>query len=91
MLCLAWPSGEAQSFEGKVFGHLVWPPRGGNGFGYDPMFMPDGATLTFGEMTPAEKYAVSHRTRAFQRSRRLASTTSRPLLLRSAKGAISLP
>ena len=52
-------------FEGKVFGHLVWPPRGGNGFGYDPMFVPDGDTRTYGEMPPAEKYAGSHRTRAF--------------------------
>ena len=65
VLCLAWPGGEAEIFEGKVFGHLVWPPRGGNGFGYDPMFVPEGATQTFGEMEPAQKYAISHRTRAF--------------------------
>ncbi len=65
VLCLAWPTGETQMFEGKVFGHLVWPPRGGNGFGYDPMFVPDGDTRTYGEMPPAEKYAGSHRTRAF--------------------------
>lgn len=65
VLCLAWPTGETQMFEGKVFGHLVWPPRGGNGFGYDPMFVPDGDTRTYGEMEPAEKYAGSHRTRAF--------------------------
>ena len=65
VLCLAWPDGETQIFEGKVFGHLVWPPRGGNGFGYDPMFVPDGAAETFGEMQPADKYAISHRTRAF--------------------------
>lgn len=65
VLCLAWPDGEHRFFEGRVFGHLVWPPRGGNGFGYDPMFVPDGATETFGEMAPAEKYAISHRTRAF--------------------------
>lgn len=65
VLCLAWPSGETQMFEGKVFGHLVSPPRGGNGFGYDPMFVPDGDTRTYGEMPPAEKYAGSHRTRAF--------------------------
>ena len=44
VLCLAWPDGETRLFEGKVFGHLVWPPRGGNGFGYDPMFVPDGMT-----------------------------------------------
>ncbi|MBS0253571.1 MAG: RdgB/HAM1 family non-canonical purine NTP pyrophosphatase [Proteobacteria bacterium] len=65
VLCLAWPGGDAQLFEGKVFGHLVWPARGGNGFGYDPMFVPDGDTRTFGEMEPKEKYAISHRTRAF--------------------------
>lgn len=65
VLCLAWPDGETQFFEGKVFGHLVWPPRGGNGFGYDPMFVADGETQTFGEMEPKQKYAISHRTRAF--------------------------
>ncbi|MBS0234438.1 MAG: RdgB/HAM1 family non-canonical purine NTP pyrophosphatase [Proteobacteria bacterium] len=65
VLCLAWPDGDAKVFEGKVFGHLVWPPRGGNGFGYDPMFVPEGDVRTFGEMEPAEKYAISHRTRAF--------------------------
>jgi len=65
VLCLAWPNGETRIFEGRVFGHLVWPPRGGNGFGYDPMFVPQGATQTFGEMEPAGKYAISHRTRAF--------------------------
>lgn len=65
VLCLAWPDGNFEIFEGKVFGNLVWPPRGGNGFGYDPMFVPDGEVRTFGEMEPAEKYAISHRTRAF--------------------------
>ncbi|MBX9683654.1 MAG: non-canonical purine NTP pyrophosphatase [Hyphomicrobium sp.] len=65
VLCLAWPDGETQIFTGKVFGHLVWPPRGGNGFGYDPMFVADGVTQTYGEMEPAQKYANSHRTRAF--------------------------
>lgn len=65
VLCLAWPGGDVKFFEGKVFGHLVWPARGGNGFGYDPMFVPDGDTRTFGEMDPAAKYAISHRTRAF--------------------------
>ena len=64
-LCLAWPDGEAHIFEGKVFGRLVWPPRGDRGFGYDPMFLPDGETLTFGEMDPADKHAISHRARAF--------------------------
>ncbi|MDX2257764.1 MAG: RdgB/HAM1 family non-canonical purine NTP pyrophosphatase [Hyphomicrobiaceae bacterium] len=64
-LCLARPDGEYAVFEGRVDGHLVWPPRGGNGFGYDPMFVPAAEARTFGEMPPAEKYAMSHRTRAF--------------------------
>jgi XTP/dITP diphosphohydrolase len=64
-LCLAWPDGTASIFEGKVFGHLVWPPRGEKGFGYDPMFLADGETLTFGEMEPEAKHAISHRARAF--------------------------
>ena len=64
-LCLAWPDGRTRVFEGKVFGHLVWPPRGDRGFGYDPMFLADGETLTFGEMEPAAKHAISHRARAF--------------------------
>jgi XTP/dITP diphosphohydrolase len=64
-LCLAWPDGSAEAFEGKVYGHLVWPPRGTRGFGYDPMFVADGETLTFGEMEPARKHAISHRARAF--------------------------
>jgi XTP/dITP diphosphohydrolase len=64
-LCLAWPNGETEVFEGKVFGHLVWPPRGEKGFGYDPMFLADGETLTFGEMEPEAKHTMSHRARAF--------------------------
>jgi XTP/dITP diphosphohydrolase len=65
-LCLAWPDGETATFEGRVGGHLVWPPRGARGFGYDPMFVADGHTLTFGEMEPEAKHAISHRARAFQ-------------------------
>lgn len=65
VLCLAWPDGETEVFEGKVFGHLVWPPRGDQGFGYDPMFLPDGEDLTFGEMDVDVKHAISHRARAF--------------------------
>jgi XTP/dITP diphosphohydrolase len=65
VLCLAWPDGASEAFEGKVYGHLVWPPRGTRGFGYDPMFVADGETLTFGEMEPAAKHAISHRARAF--------------------------
>ena len=70
VLCLAWPTGEHRIFEGRVYGTLRWPARGGNGFGYDPMFVPDGDTRTFGEMPPEEKYAVSHRTRAFEAFKR---------------------
>lgn len=66
VLCLAWPDGETAVFEGKVFGRLVWPPRGAKGFGYDPMFLPDGETETFGEMEPRRKHAISHRARAFR-------------------------
>ena len=65
-LCLAWPDGATELFEGKVYGHLVWPPRGGKGFGYDPMFVADGQPMTFGEMEPDAKHAISHRARAFQ-------------------------
>ena len=64
-LCLAFPDGASEAFEGKVFGHLVWPPRGKQGFGYDPMFLADGGSETFGEMDPDAKHAVSHRARAF--------------------------
>lgn len=65
-LCLAWPDGETQVFEGKVFGRLVWPPRGSQGFGYDPMFLPDEDSQTFGEMDPDRKHGISHRARAFR-------------------------
>lgn len=75
-LCLAWPSGEALDVEGSVPGVVVWPPRGDLGFGYDPIFLPDGCDRTFGEMTAVEKHGVtwdetgratglSHRARAF--------------------------
>jgi XTP/dITP diphosphohydrolase len=65
VLCLAWPDGELRLFEGKVFGRLIWPPRGTMGFGYDPIFLADGGSLTFGEMEPAQKHAISHRAIAF--------------------------
>lgn len=65
-LCVAWPDGETATFEGKVYGHLVWPARGKRGFGYDPMFLPDGETETYGEMEPKKKHATSHRARAFK-------------------------
>jgi XTP/dITP diphosphohydrolase len=64
-LCLANPEGAVQFFEGIVPGHLVWPPRGTQGFGYDPMFVPDGYDMTFAEMDPDNKHAISHRARAF--------------------------
>jgi XTP/dITP diphosphohydrolase len=64
-LCLGWPDGRTATFVGRVDGTTVWPPRGGKGFGYDPMFVPAGATLTFGEIEPELKHAVSHRARAF--------------------------
>ena len=65
-LCLAWPDGHDEVFLGTSPGRLVWPPRGGNGFGYDPMFVPDGHDSTFGEMEPQEKHAISHRADAFR-------------------------
>jgi len=71
-LCLAWPDGHTEEFEGRVDGVAVWPPRGGKGFGYDPLFMPDGHERTFGEMSADEKHGLppkgqglSHRARAF--------------------------
>ena len=66
-LALAWPDGHCETFEGRVDGALVFPPRGQRGFGYDPVFVPDGHDLTFGEMDPAEKRAISHRARAMRK------------------------
>jgi XTP/dITP diphosphohydrolase len=71
-LCVAWPDGHREEFEGRIDGTLVWPPRGDKGFGYDPMFLPAGHPLTFGEMSAEEKHGLppkglglSHRARAF--------------------------
>jgi XTP/dITP diphosphohydrolase len=71
-LCVAWPDGHLEEVEARVEGTLVWPPRGTAGFGYDPAFLPDGHTRTFGEMTSIEKHGLpplglglSHRARAF--------------------------
>jgi XTP/dITP diphosphohydrolase len=71
-LCLAWPDGHVEQFEGRVDGVAVWPPRGNAGFGYDPLFMPDGFDRTFGQMSAQEKHGLppngkglSHRARAF--------------------------
>jgi len=66
-LCLASPDESYHIFLGRVFGTLVWPPRGDRGFGYDPMFVPDGYDETFGEMDQAEKHRISHRAAAFAR------------------------
>lgn len=65
-LSLAWPDGRVRTWLGEVHGCLVWPPRGGHGFGYDPVFQADGEQLTFGEMAPAAKHGMSHRARAFE-------------------------
>ena len=67
VLSLAWPDGHCESFEGRVDGTLVWPPRGERGFGYDPMFLPEGLDQTFGEIEPATKHGMSHRARAFEK------------------------
>ena len=73
-LCLAWPDGHVENFEGRVDGVAVWPPRGDKGFGYDPLFRPDGFEITFGQMTAVEKHGLppqgrglSHRARAFMK------------------------
>jgi XTP/dITP diphosphohydrolase len=64
-LAVAWPKGPVVAVEGRVDGSLTFPPRGTRGFGYDPIFVPEGGANTFGEMDPAEKDAISHRARAF--------------------------
>jgi XTP/dITP diphosphohydrolase len=66
VLCLAWPDGHEELAEGRVEGELVDPPRGSGGFGYDPMFVPEGGGRTFGEMAPADKRRLSHRARALR-------------------------
>jgi len=75
VICLAWPDGSAEYYRGEAEGTLVWPPRGTQGFGYDPVFLPDGHDVTFGEMsadqkhgwTPGQAEALSHRARAFRK------------------------
>ena len=67
VLAMCWPDGHYETFEGKVFGTLVWPPRGAKGFGFDPMFVPDGYHLTFSEMDQALKHTISHRAVAFKK------------------------
>jgi XTP/dITP diphosphohydrolase len=65
VLALVWPDGAEQTFEGRIAGTLVWPPRGDRGFGYDPVFVPAGDSRTFAEIDPAQKHAISHRAQAF--------------------------
>ncbi len=65
-LALAWPDGHSEVFEGRVHGEIVWPMRGEKGFGYDPVFQANGYDITFAEMNPAEKQAISHRAQAFE-------------------------
>ncbi len=65
-LALAWPDGHAETVEGEAHGVLVWPPRGDRGFGFDPMFVPEGSTRTYAEIEPAEKHRTSHRAAAFR-------------------------
>jgi len=75
VLCLAWPDGHAEYYRGEIEGEIIWPPRGDKGFGYDPIFQPEGEARSFGEMTAAEKHgwqpwqqrALSHRARAFKK------------------------
>ena len=65
VLALAWPDGSVETFEGRVDGKIVWPPRGDQGFGYDPIFVAKGISLSFAEIDPAEKHRISHRADAF--------------------------
>lgn len=66
-LALGWPDGHVDVFRGEAHGSLVWPPRGAHGFGYDPIFLPNGRDLTFGEMDQEEKHRISHRADAFRK------------------------
>ncbi|MBX7145774.1 MAG: RdgB/HAM1 family non-canonical purine NTP pyrophosphatase [Alphaproteobacteria bacterium] len=65
VLSLAWPDHHVENFEGRIDGHITWSPRGHNGFGYDPIFVPDGYDITFGEMDPNQKHLINHRALAF--------------------------
>jgi XTP/dITP diphosphohydrolase len=66
-LTLAWPDGHVETFRGEARGHLAFPPRGTRGFGYDPIFVPEGGSETFGEIDPVQKHAISHRADAFRK------------------------
>ncbi len=76
-LALCWPDGHCETFEGRVDGTLAWPPRGDHGFGYDPVFVANGHAVTFGEMPPEDKHAISHRADAF---RQLVAACFEPVL-----------
>ncbi len=67
VLALAWPDGHTETFEGKIEGDIIWPPRGDKGFGYDPFFVPKGERRTYGEIEPQEKHKTSHRAKAFEK------------------------
>ena len=66
-LALCWPDGHSESFEGQVHGKMIWPPRGDNGFGYDATFVANGMDISFAEMQPQDKHAISHRAKAFKK------------------------
>lgn len=66
-LCIAWPDGHSEIFEGRAKGHLTWPMRGDHGFGFDPIFIPDGHKITYAEMLPEQKHRISHRAQAFEK------------------------
>lgn len=78
VLAIAWPDGHHEIFEGVVHGRLVWPPRGGRGFGYDPIFVADGDNRTFGEIEAAEKHRISHRADAFRQLVAACLASARP-------------
>ncbi|MCK5375373.1 MAG: RdgB/HAM1 family non-canonical purine NTP pyrophosphatase [Alphaproteobacteria bacterium] len=67
VLAMGWPDGHTEVFEGRINGQIVWPKRGDNGFGYDPIFQPDGCEVTFGQIEPDQKHKISHRAKAFKR------------------------
>ena len=67
VLALAWPDNHVELFRGEAEGYIVWPPRGARGFGYDPVFLPEGRELTYGEMDQDEKHRISHRATAFRK------------------------
>ncbi len=66
VLALGWPDGHSEVFEGRINGTIIWPMRGDKGFGYDPVFQADGYDITFAEMEPSDKHAISHRANAFE-------------------------